>query len=79
MVLGSHDSLILHVSILISSFLKMLKQMLVHLAIALIHFREAVVNVVGWVPAHSSPANSGGMVPASCTLAPYQQSGAHRP
>ena len=33
-VLGSHDSLILHVSIFIFSFLKMLKQMLVHLAIA---------------------------------------------
>ena len=33
-VLGSHGSLILHVSIFVFSFLKMLKQMLVHLAIA---------------------------------------------
>lgn len=32
--LGSHDSLILHASIFIFGFLKMLKQMLVHLAIA---------------------------------------------
>lgn len=34
MVLGSRDSLILHVLIFIFGFLKMLKQTLVHLAIA---------------------------------------------
>lgn len=72
-VQGSHDSLMLHVSIVIFSFLKMLKQMSVHLAIAPNSLYRGHVNVAECAPTRPIPANCTGLVPANCTLTLRQE------